>query len=162
VVHPSRPVATFAETSFSPGVRAIFTELRRLGYVERKNILIERYSGEGRAAHYPDLARDVGTRQSGRGHCHWQWPRRSPWQGWVGLDLIEKRVQLLQQVVPHASRFWILQSRAMGDQWQAEWRESARMLGGHLRLERRSAGEAGANVFLNTFMIWQFSGMLLY
>jgi putative ABC transport system substrate-binding protein len=33
-----------------------------LGYVESQNLLIERYSGEGRAAHYPDLARDVVRR----------------------------------------------------------------------------------------------------
>jgi len=62
VVHPSHPVATLTETSFSPAIRAIFTELRRLGYVEGKNILIERYSGEGRAEHYPELARDVVRR----------------------------------------------------------------------------------------------------
>ena len=62
VVHPSHPVATLTETSPSPVISAIFTELRRLGYVEGKNILIERYSGEGRAAHYPDLARDVVRR----------------------------------------------------------------------------------------------------
>jgi putative ABC transport system substrate-binding protein len=62
VVHPSHPVATLAETSFSPVVSAIFTELHRLRYVEGKSILIERYSGEGRAAHYPDLARDVVRR----------------------------------------------------------------------------------------------------
>jgi putative ABC transport system substrate-binding protein len=36
---------------------AILEELTRLGYVEGRNLLIERYSGEGRAAHYPDLAR---------------------------------------------------------------------------------------------------------
>jgi putative tryptophan/tyrosine transport system substrate-binding protein len=41
---------------------AIFIELRRLGYIEGKNLLIERYSGEGRAAHFPDLARDVAAR----------------------------------------------------------------------------------------------------
>ena len=34
-------------------------ELTRLGYVEGRNLLIERYSGEGRAAHYPDLARQI-------------------------------------------------------------------------------------------------------
>jgi putative tryptophan/tyrosine transport system substrate-binding protein len=33
-----------------------------LGYVEGRNLLIERYSGEGRAAHYPELARNVVTR----------------------------------------------------------------------------------------------------
>jgi putative tryptophan/tyrosine transport system substrate-binding protein len=62
VVHPSHPLASLTENSFSPGVRAIFTELRRLGYIEGKNLLIERYSGEGRAAHYPDLAREVAAR----------------------------------------------------------------------------------------------------
>jgi putative tryptophan/tyrosine transport system substrate-binding protein len=62
VVHPSHPVATLTETSPSPVIAAIFTELSRSGYVEGKNILIERYSGEGRAAHYPDLARDVVRR----------------------------------------------------------------------------------------------------
>jgi putative tryptophan/tyrosine transport system substrate-binding protein len=59
IVHPSYPVSALTDTSFSPGVRAIFTGLRRLGYIEGKNLLIERYSGEGQAAHYPDLARDV-------------------------------------------------------------------------------------------------------
>ena len=62
VVHPSHPVTSLTETSFSPGIRAIFIELRRLGYIEGKNLLIERYSGEGRAAHYPELARNVVTR----------------------------------------------------------------------------------------------------
>jgi putative ABC transport system substrate-binding protein len=38
---------------------AILEELTRLGYVEGRNLLIERYSGEGRAAHYPDLARQI-------------------------------------------------------------------------------------------------------
>jgi putative ABC transport system substrate-binding protein len=34
----------------------------RLGYVEGRNLVIERYSGEGRAAHYPDLARQIVSR----------------------------------------------------------------------------------------------------
>ena len=33
-----------------------------MGYVEEENLLIERYSGEGRAAHYSDLARGVVSR----------------------------------------------------------------------------------------------------
>jgi putative ABC transport system substrate-binding protein len=33
-----------------------------LGYIEGQNLLIERYSGEGRSAHYPDLARQVAAR----------------------------------------------------------------------------------------------------
>ena len=32
-------------------IPAMFEELTRLGYVEGRNLLIERYSGEGRAAH---------------------------------------------------------------------------------------------------------------
>jgi putative tryptophan/tyrosine transport system substrate-binding protein len=43
-------------------LKALFNELRRLGYVEGDNLLIERYSGEGRAAHYPELVRDVVSR----------------------------------------------------------------------------------------------------
>ena len=40
----------------------MFEELTRLGYVEGRNLLIERYSGEGRAAHYPELAREIVSR----------------------------------------------------------------------------------------------------
>ena len=45
-----------------PFFQGLFSEFRRLGYVEGDNLLIERYSGEGRAAQYPDLARDVVSR----------------------------------------------------------------------------------------------------
>jgi putative ABC transport system substrate-binding protein len=38
---------------------AFFKELRRLGYIEGANLLVDRYSGEGRTEHYADLARDV-------------------------------------------------------------------------------------------------------
>ena len=37
----------------------LFEELSRLGYVEGQNLVVERYSGEGRTEHYVDLARDV-------------------------------------------------------------------------------------------------------
>jgi hypothetical protein len=49
IVHPSHPVPELAESD-SPAVRAIFSEVYRLGYVEGKNLLIERYSGKGRTA----------------------------------------------------------------------------------------------------------------
>jgi putative tryptophan/tyrosine transport system substrate-binding protein len=45
--------------SDSPGFRAFFEELSRLGYVEDQNLGVERYSGEGRTERYPELARDV-------------------------------------------------------------------------------------------------------
>jgi len=52
-------MAVITDTSDDPLIKALFDELRRLGYIEGQNLLIERYSGEGRAFHYPDLARDV-------------------------------------------------------------------------------------------------------
>jgi putative ABC transport system substrate-binding protein len=58
--HPTVPVADLNQPSKgSPAIAAVFEELTRLGYVEGRNLLIERYSGEGRAAHYPDLARQI-------------------------------------------------------------------------------------------------------
>jgi putative ABC transport system substrate-binding protein len=57
------PVADINQASKgSLAIPAIFEELTRLGYVEGRNLLIERYSGEGRAAHYPDLARQIVSR----------------------------------------------------------------------------------------------------
>src|SRR6185503_15895605 len=42
--------------------RAFFGELRRLGYVEGANLIIERYSAEGHHERYADLARQIVTR----------------------------------------------------------------------------------------------------
>jgi putative ABC transport system substrate-binding protein len=39
--------------------RLFFEELSRLGYIEGQNLVVERYSGEGRTEHYADLAREV-------------------------------------------------------------------------------------------------------
>jgi putative ABC transport system substrate-binding protein len=59
VVDPAQPVATLGDTR-QPFVKAFLDELRRSGYVEGGNFLIEPYSGEGRTKHYNiDLARDV-------------------------------------------------------------------------------------------------------
>ena len=61
--HPTAPVADINQASRgSLAIPAIFEELLRLGYVEGRNLLIERYSGEGRAANYPDLARQIVSR----------------------------------------------------------------------------------------------------
>jgi putative ABC transport system substrate-binding protein len=61
--HPTAPVADQNQASRgSLAIPAVFEELTRLGYVEGRNLLIERYSGEGRAAHYPDLARQIVSR----------------------------------------------------------------------------------------------------
>ena len=43
----------------SRAYRVFFEELSRLGYDEGRNLVVERYSGEGRTEHYADLAREV-------------------------------------------------------------------------------------------------------
>jgi putative tryptophan/tyrosine transport system substrate-binding protein len=62
IVLSSFPVSKMTETSGDPLFKAFFNELRRLGYVEGQSLLVERYSGEGQASHYADLARDVVSR----------------------------------------------------------------------------------------------------
>ena len=63
IANPVVPVADINQASKgSLIIPAIFEELLRLGYVEGRNLLIERYSGEGRAAHYPELAREIVSR----------------------------------------------------------------------------------------------------
>ena len=59
IVHPSRPVSQMTETGGVPYWRALFQELRLLGYVEGQNLVVERYSGEGRVQNYARLAHDV-------------------------------------------------------------------------------------------------------
>jgi putative ABC transport system substrate-binding protein len=58
IVHPSAAVADLSETG-TPRFVAFFKELRRLGYVEGQNIVVERYSGAGRTEHYSELASEV-------------------------------------------------------------------------------------------------------
>jgi putative ABC transport system substrate-binding protein len=40
-------------------IRPFFDELKRLGYVERENLVVERYSGDGRIERYQSLAHEV-------------------------------------------------------------------------------------------------------
>jgi putative ABC transport system substrate-binding protein len=42
-----------------PSFRAFFSELSRLGFIEGRNLVVERYSGEGRADRYAGLAADI-------------------------------------------------------------------------------------------------------
>jgi putative tryptophan/tyrosine transport system substrate-binding protein len=59
VISPATPTADITETSSLRPWRAFFKELRRLGYVGGRNLIVERYSGEGRTEHYAKLTRDV-------------------------------------------------------------------------------------------------------
>ena len=60
--HPAIPPALLTETGGGSAWRAFFGELRRLGYVEGENLLIERYSAEGHHERYADLAREIVAR----------------------------------------------------------------------------------------------------
>jgi len=62
VFHPAIPTTHLTETGGGSAWRAFFGELRRLGYVEGGNLIIERYSAEGHHERYSDLVREIVTR----------------------------------------------------------------------------------------------------
>ena len=53
------PVAEMQETSTSVYARTFFAELRRLGYVEGKNLIVLRFTSAGHVERIPDVAREV-------------------------------------------------------------------------------------------------------
>src|SRR5262245_30319786 len=59
IVHPAALLQDMSETGDNSGYRAFFQELRRLGYFEGRNLVVERYSAEGRGERFADLAREV-------------------------------------------------------------------------------------------------------
>ena len=58
LVHPNARVAGMTEVK-NPYFKVLFSELRRLGYVEGQNLVVERRSGYGRPARFPEFARGV-------------------------------------------------------------------------------------------------------
>src|SRR5690348_14574433 len=56
---PSTPITEMKEASGHPVYRPLFEELKRLGYIEGRNLVVERHSGDGRSENYPELARRV-------------------------------------------------------------------------------------------------------
>jgi putative ABC transport system substrate-binding protein len=62
IFHPAIPTTHLTETGGGSAWRAFFAELRRLGYVEGENLIIERYSAEGHHERYANLAREIVTR----------------------------------------------------------------------------------------------------
>ena len=60
IVHPALPVSMLTESGGNRYQGEFFGELRRLGYVEGSNLVIDRYSGEGLTTErLAELARDV-------------------------------------------------------------------------------------------------------
>lgn len=58
IVAASGPVAEMTEARDS-FLRDLFPELRRLGYTEGQNLVVERWSAAGRRESYPDVAREA-------------------------------------------------------------------------------------------------------
>ena len=63
IFHPAIPASLITETGGGSAWRAFFGELRRLGYIEGQNLLVERYSAEGHHERYADLAREIAARK---------------------------------------------------------------------------------------------------
>src|SRR6266446_8901820 len=53
------PSTKVDEMKADPVTKPFFDELKRLGYVEGENLIVERYSGEGRLERYDSLAHEV-------------------------------------------------------------------------------------------------------
>lgn len=60
--HPAIPTRLLTETGGGSAWRAFFSELRRLGYVEGGNLIIERYSAEGDHSRYQGMAAEIVSR----------------------------------------------------------------------------------------------------
>jgi putative ABC transport system substrate-binding protein len=65
VAQATTPLATLRalDVRETPGTVAFFEELRKLGYVEGRNLVVEFYSGEGNRERYAELAREVVQRK---------------------------------------------------------------------------------------------------
>jgi putative ABC transport system substrate-binding protein len=53
------PAVKVADMGSDPNSRTFFDELKRLGYVEGTNLIVDRYSAEGKFDRYGDRAREV-------------------------------------------------------------------------------------------------------
>src|SRR5262244_3343524 len=63
IFHPAIPATLLTETGGGSAWRAFFGELRRLGYVEGENLIIERYSAEGHHERYAAIAQEIVIRR---------------------------------------------------------------------------------------------------
>jgi putative ABC transport system substrate-binding protein len=141
IVESTLPVTRIHETG-SRFYQAIFKGLRRLGDVEGQNLIVERYSGEGRPEGYADLARKVVNRnpdvivalsdamvRAATGTIPIIWVGGDPIRAGLvtslarpeanitgvtvnaGDEIWGKRLQLLKEAVPSASKVALLTTR---------------------------------------------------
>jgi ABC-type uncharacterized transport system substrate-binding protein len=170
IVMAGGTIARISETSSDPVsrrfFRAFFSELRSLGDVEGQNLMIERYTGEGRPASHADLAREVVSRNpevivASTGPVALAVRAATatipivfevveavrlglvtnlarPGGNMTGVSLfdaefIAKRLQILKEAVPSASRIAFLNMRrtwegAYGQAFQPAYQEASRRL----------------------------------
>ena len=163
IVYPSGRVAEMTEAQ-DPMLRVLFSELRRLGYVEGQNLVVERRSGSGRRENYPDVAREVvGLKPdvvySGSGRMAAAFRATTTTIPIVtvtadpvalglaaslarpggnvtgltvdaGIEVIGKRLELLKETVPSATRVGFLVSpQAWESVWGRAMREAAERAG---------------------------------
>jgi putative ABC transport system substrate-binding protein len=62
IAHPSTPVAEMTDSA-NPYYRVLFSELRRLGYVEGHNLIVDRRTVEGRTDRFPEFAAELIQRR---------------------------------------------------------------------------------------------------
>jgi putative ABC transport system substrate-binding protein len=62
IVSTANPVAQMMESGTDRNYQAFYGELRRLGYAEGQNLMVERWSAEGRPEHYPDIVAEAVRR----------------------------------------------------------------------------------------------------
>jgi len=165
LVHPSLSVADMNETSKgNPSYTVLFKELRRLGYTEGENLVVTRYSGEGREERYPELCHEVVRTNpdiivTNTSRLVLGFKRATDTIPVVavmadpvpfgivtslarpggnitgvsveaGTDIWGKRLQILREAVPTASKVGYLGSRQMWDLPEVNvLREAARQLG---------------------------------
>jgi ABC-type uncharacterized transport system substrate-binding protein len=58
IVNSAQPIGEMTESA-NPSLRAFFGEMRRLGYVEGQNLVVERRSALGRPERFPEIAAEV-------------------------------------------------------------------------------------------------------
>jgi putative ABC transport system substrate-binding protein len=157
IVYPVGPVEKIAEPVLLP-------ELRRLGYIEGQNLVVERRAGSGRREGYPDLAREVVALKPDIIFATSGWVAQAlraittaipivtitsepvvlglatslPRPGGnitgftvdPGTEVVGKRLELVKEVVPSATRVAFLSTKQAWDgMWGRVMREAAERTG---------------------------------
>ena len=195
IFHPAIPTTLLTETGGGSAWRAFFGELRRLGYVEGQNLVIERYSAEGHHERYANLAREIVSRQpdlivTGTNPVVIAFKVATntipvvafmldPLKAGLvtnfarpggnltgitldaGIEIWGKRLQILKEAVPSATKIAFLAMREGGDgSFGQALREVGNQLG--ISLVRCFRTKAGAPKSKMSLQLWRSNGRMQY